>query len=72
MSLKRVAGAEGEIRTPTSVRSPVPETGASTNSATSAQNTSRLHGYSQLNIALKQQLGYIYLLINFVKIIVPD
>ncbi len=31
-----VSGAEGEIRTPTSIRSPVPETGASTNSATSA------------------------------------
>ncbi len=34
-----LCGAEGEIRTPTSIRSPVPETGASTNSATSAIST---------------------------------
>ena len=37
-----ISGAEGEIRTPTSVRSLVPETSASTNSATSAQS----HFYS--------------------------
>ena len=38
-----ISGAEGEIRTPTSVRSLVPETSASTNSATSAQSPSLQH-----------------------------